>query len=605
MFTRSSNTRNAQAIAAIEVSRDHPSLPGTDEARRDGRTGLSVECGLSIITGFFAAALDATCRGIGNFISEKSTELVQIRVREAKALDRVDRIGEPVDNIILAILFLVMAVFCADGEGRMLQGLAAVFASGYTKYAYETGLVIALVGAGLLKVAIAKSRITQSVTAHRGARVLIAVIGFMLVVATALIRPRFMETVEASLTNNHQLSKLLAENTGAILLMFVAYSLGLWLMSALALERAMQVLDAHVAAWCYGRIRRHRERLERAIAVAETSLAGAKDSFDRAMELKIAEYEYEYELGRLGDKTATDSEVFTGFLKFASTAAASVLAGGVTGAIAYVVTKSPMPAVVVGSVVALLAGGAMTWFNRGAGSVLAIIVLLGMSFLNSGCRASDPSPQGVALVIDTSKSVRVTDGQLRPVILGLVPRLGRCTVLYIMPVNAEAGDSYRVTLPCEGVIFDADITNAVEALNQELPKKLAEWRAKGNRSDYRWTLRQAAEAVKPFKKRTIIVIGDMVDDRDTHPASTLPGVPDLPREGLRGTTVYLGWAHSTVLDRLPDRQRDQFQERWKDALGNAGASVVSNAFGLQGLDSFAECHFNPSKSCPTAGEVKP
>ncbi|MDL5047313.1 hypothetical protein QQ054_14940 [Oscillatoria amoena NRMC-F 0135] len=598
------NRKAAQhPLAAVPL--DTHSLPNADEARRDGRTGLDPKLALSLIMVFFAVALDATCRAIRNFISEKTTELVHARVREAKALDRVDRIGEPVDNIILAILFLVMAVFCADGEGRMLQGLAAVFASGYTKYAYETGLVIALVGAGLLKLAISKSRIAQSVTAHRGTRILVAVIGFLLVVATALIRPRFMETVEASLTNNHQLGKLLVENSGAILLMFVAYSLGLWLMSALALERAMQVLDAHVAAWRYERIRKRRERLERDIAVAETSLAGAKDSFDRAMELKIAEYEYEYELGRLGDKTATDSEVFTGFLKFASTAAASVLAGGVSGAIAYVVTKSPMPAVVAGSVVALLAGGAMTWFNRGGGSVLAVIALLGASFLNGGCRASGPSPQGVALVIDTSKSVRMTDEQRISAVRGVVPRLGRCTQLLIMPVNAEAGDSYAMSIPCEGVIFDADIKNAVEALNQQLPKKLAEWRGKGDRSDYRWTMRQAVEAVKPFNKRTVIFIGDMVDDRDTHPASTLPGVPDLPREGLRGTTVYLGWAQSSVLDRLPDRQRDQFQERWKYALENVGAFVVSNAFGLQGLDGFAECRFSSSTSCPTAGEVKP
>jgi len=597
-------TRKAAQHLPAAIPLDTHSLPDADEARRDGRIGLPANNAISRIKRFFADALDAANRGIRNFISATTTEIFQVCVREAEALDKVERIGEPVDNIFLALLFLVMVVFCADGEGRMLQGLAAVFASGYTAYAYETGLVIAMVGAGLLKLATAKSRIVKSVAAHWTSRVAVAVIGLLLVVATAVIRPRFMETVEASMTNNHQLSKLLAENSGAILLMFVAYSLGLWLMSALALERAMQVLDAHVAAWRYGRIRNHRERLERALAVAETSLAGAQDSFDRAMELKIAEYEYEYELGRLGDNTATEAEVFTGFLKFASTAAASVLAGGVTGAIAYVVTKSPMPAVVAGSVVALLAGGAMTWLQRGAGSILAIVVLLGSSLLNSGCRASGPSPQGVALVIDTSKSVRMTDEQRLSAVRGVMPRLGRCTQIYIMPVNAEAGDSYAVNIPCEGVIFDADIKNAVEALNQELPKKLAEWHENGDRSDYRWTLRQAVEAVKPFKKRTIIIIGDMVDDRDTHPASTLPGVPDLPREGLRGTTVYLGWAKSTVLDRLPDRQRDQFQERWSEALGNAGASVVPSAFGLQGLDAFAECRFIPSKSCQTAGEVK-
>lgn len=605
MYKQTIYHRNALPVAGIEIAQNQHTLPDADEARRDGRTGMSAERGLSLIMAFFAAVLVATCHAIRNFINEKTAELVQVRARESKALDRVDRIGEPVDNIILAMLFIVMVFFCADGEGKMLQGLAAVFASGYTAYAYETGLVIALVGAGLLKIAIAKSRIAKSVAAHWASRVAVFVIGFLLVVATALIRPRFMETVEASLTNNHQLSKLLVENSGAILLMFVAYSLGLWLMSALALERAMQVLDAHVAAWRYGRILKLRERLERDIAVAETSLAGAKDRFDRAMELKIAEYEYEYELGRLGDKTATDSEVFAGFLKFASTAAASVLAGGVTGAIAYVVTKSPMPAVVAGSVVALLAGGSMTWFNRGGGSVLAVIALLGASFLNGGCRASGPSPQGVAFVIDTSKSVRMTDEQRLSAVRGLVARLGRCTQLVIMPVNAEAGDSYTVNIPCEGIIFDADIKNAVEALNGELPKKLGEWRGNGDRSYYRWTLRQAVEAVKPFKERTIIVIGDMVDDRDTHPAPTLPGVPDLPREGLRGTTVYLGWAKSTVLDRLPDRQRDQFLERWKDALENAGANVLSGAFGLQGLDAFAECRFDPSEHCPNDGEVKP
>lgn len=124
------------------------------------------------------------------------------------------------------------------------------------------------------------------------------------------------------------------------------------------------------------------------IAIARWRVQGTPTANSK---VRVAEYQYEYNLGRLGDQTPTDSEVFTGFLKFASTAAASVLAGGVTGAIAYIVTKSPMPAVVAGSVVALLAGGAMTWFNRGGGSVLAVIALLGASFLNGGCRASGPS----------------------------------------------------------------------------------------------------------------------------------------------------------------------------------------------------------------------
>lgn len=592
-FLRKSNQRDLPYLISLNLDLSeitHTDLPDADEARRDGRIGLPVNNAISRIKRFFADTLDAANHTMRKFISATTTELVQVRVREANALDKVDRIGEPVDNILLAILFLIMVLFCADGEGRMLQGLAAVFASGFTARAYETGLLIALVGAGLLKIAIANSRIVKSVAAHWASRVAVAVIGLLLVLATAVIRPRFMEIVEASMTNNHQLSKLLAENSGAILLMFVAYSLGLWLMSALALERAMQVLDAHIAAWRYGRIRSHRERLERDLAVAEISLAGAQDSFDRAMELKIADYEYEYELGKLGDTTPSDGERFASILNFAAGVIGALFAGAISAVIAYSLSHSPELAIATGGMVTLLAGGGAFWLMRN-GAALASIVLIGLSFLNGGCGRGPQQPKAVAVVLDTSESVRVEEGALEAAAETVMRRAGRCTNLTILPVNEEAFDYISVHLPCEAVIFDGDLKQASKELTGKLAMKLPAWRRKGSRSDYRGALRQAAEAVKRATNRTILIIGDMVDDRDRGPSPSRPSIPGLPSQGLSGTTVYLGWVRSSALDKLSDSERDLFASRWKEAFESAGAKPEGSPFGLQGLDGFAAAHF--------------
>lgn len=570
-----------------------PVVPGylrtwkLDEARRDGQVAHPIQRGTAAIKTAYSEELKEKVGRLEVARDHAKQDLASLHAGEEIRLNRVAEVGDPVDHFLLSLLYLAGVVFCADGEARMLERLAAIFASGSTEGGYLAGLLLATVGSGLLKIAISKSKLWKAASSHPSVGWILVAFCLPLVVSAAILRPRFMNTVEAAAGGNELLGKVLSENAGLFAAVFLTYGLCLWVFSALALERVFQVVEAHTARYLYRETRKKREGVERFIATVESAIRVAPEVFDKAEAHTTAEYIYEYELGRILGKESPSPGTFDKFLKVALTTAGGLLAGGITSMVAWTFGGSVLLASAVGCGVAV-----STVLGLAALSRLGLLTLvLCAAVLIQGCSGpKKPALTKVVLVADVSDSVRVPDEKLIGAALSLITKLPYCSDVIILPRNAAAGESYKFRIPCEKVVFDSDRKNALAAAKRELPKRFVQWRRDGNLSDYRGTFQHAASALKFGGKRVLIVLGDMVDDREGKRRAGLT-VPSLPQEGLRGVAVYLGWTPSSELSSLPDAAVQKFQDDWAEALKRVGAKPFVDPAGLQGLEPTMEFLF--------------
>lgn len=237
----------------------------------------------------------------------------------------------------------------------------------------------------------------------------------------------------------------------------------------------------------------------------------------------------------------------------------------------------------------------------------AALMLLVTALLSlTGCTSSEPKESHTVLMLDVSRSVKVTDEELSKAALAVVSRLPRCSELTIIPVNARAGSLFETKLPCERVAYDDDLKEIYKRFRVELSGNLSQWRKSDANSDYKNAFKLAAESLVLSSARTLIVLGDMVDDRGRSPSKKTPPVPALGTPptlrtlpalpGFSNAKVYVGFLESSELEKLSDEERALFEKNWEAALAASGvekSKITVRSFGPQGLAAWCDSVFGP------------
>jgi hypothetical protein len=209
--------------------------------------------------------------------------------------------------------------------------------------------------------------------------------------------------------------------------------------------------------------------------------------------------------------------------------------------------------------------------------------LLAGSLLLAGCKCS--STERAALLLDVSKSVRLSDAERLTVALQFVSRKVGFE-LAVIPVNADNTGMYTVQIPCSDPTGYGDVfkEKVYGPLHVELPKKLAEWRAAGDdESNYEGAIERAAQFLAPGKTRYLAIIGDMEHyvkgDRRQGPAF-VPTFADSNLD-LSGTKVFMG-----IVEGTSGKPSATFLARWRKAFEQARVGEL--CISKYGLDGFKD-----------------
>jgi hypothetical protein len=196
----------------------------------------------------------------------------------------------------------------------------------------------------------------------------------------------------------------------------------------------------------------------------------------------------------------------------------------------------------------------------------------------------------IVLLVDMSGSVSVTDEEVLHAAISVIARGQRCDSVSIVPVNAHAGELFAVEIPCKEppLGFNEDLKTLYLDSETKLRAMLPGWRKQGTFSDYVNAFRLASERLHGRPKKSLIVLGDLIDDQSpvTHERSPRPPlVPKLRGVSLRDTNVYLGLVPSRPLANLSHEDRELFEKNWAAEMNARGAAdVLVRSFGLVMLE---------------------
>jgi len=237
----------------------------------------------------------------------------------------------------------------------------------------------------------------------------------------------------------------------------------------------------------------------------------------------------------------------------------------------------------------------------GVATGLLVLVLV----FTSGCNVASAfrHRQQWVVLLDPSPSVVLTDDDAARALDSILARVDSCTDVVVAPVNARAGSTYVITLPCEPPLYNTGVPAAVRLARANLPERVRAWRAQPG-SDYQGAFRLAVERFEGTGgRRVLIVLGDL-EDASIRARPRARGddlMPGLGTLRLTGAEVYVGLLPTAGTGRA-DRDAQAFTVAWSNQFAKWGVSrdkLTMRVFGIQGLDTWAEQALGPTTAAWT------
>lgn len=534
----------------------------------------------------------------------------QVIAEQVRRETRIQELGSECPSAPALIIYSALIVAGIVTDAAIAKGMAGALGELGAFVSWIAGFALTGTSAFLMKAALSKTDTISSRLGERVAPWVYFAFSVLLSVLVSWFRFTHLFHIEAKRYGGGAMEQVFVNGKLPILLLLGAIPLGFSLYTAHVwdrLDRWWQIRCHHVALSV---LRRRLKTIQRLLSQLEPTRIRWRKQIEAVQEACRAEYLHgvaispeEHPANFSAVKVVLAALAIVGLSLVAGTTAYQLLdSSGINAAL-----------LAIGIVLVLSGGGlliSLPYLKKEAAPPkqlkLALPGLLSISLaatLLCSCAPAKESkkPKQVQVMVDVTKSVKASDEELTGAVLTIASRLGRCSQLTVVPINARAGSLEEVRVPCERAPYDDDLREVYKRLALELPVQLARWRTGEHLSDYKNAFTLVLERMAFSQERILIVLGDLMDDRgEIVPKSTSPPhVLPLPPESLKGTQVYIGFLPSDAIDRLGDEKRSLFERNWRRTIVSAGAAdgdVSIRVFGLQGLEPWSDAVLGPVTS---------